>query len=84
MSTGQQQDQELNKKSILTAEEYKELCDYIENYKGLAIDCEVELVDRFPQIQRLTLKAVLQRQFLNHLHSESWLYSANAAKYLTL
>ena len=78
------QQQELDKKRILTAEEYQELCDYIQNYKGLAIDCEMDLIDRFPQFQRLTLKAILQTELGNRLRSQCWRYSANAAKYLTL
>ena len=83
MTTDQQKDQEL-KKRILASEEYKELCDYIQNYKGLAIDCEMDLIDRFPQFQRLTLKAILQTELANRLRSQCWRYSANAAKYLTL
>ncbi|TMW49597.1 hypothetical protein DOY81_005340 [Sarcophaga bullata] len=84
MATSTEQDQELNKKRILATEEYKELCDYIQNYNGLAIECEMDLIERFPQIQRLTLKAVLQTELGNRLRTQCWRYSANAAKYLTL
>lgn len=74
--------QDNNKKRILNASEYRDLCEFINNYHGLAIDCEMELQDKFPQIQRLTLKAILQIELTNRMRSEYWRYDANAKKYL--
>lgn len=74
--------QDNNKRRILSANEYRELCDFINNYHGLAIDCEMELQERFTQIQRLTLKAILQIELTNRMRSEYWRYDANAKKYL--
>ncbi|XP_065360521.1 CDAN1-interacting nuclease 1 [Calliphora vicina] len=70
-------------KKRLTANEYRNLCDFINNYQGLPIDCEMELQDNFSQIQRLTLKAILQTELTNRMRSQYWRYDANAKKYLT-
>lgn len=74
--------EETPKKRILTANEYRNLCDFINNYQGLPIDCEMELQDNFQQIQRLTLKAILQTELTNRMRSQYWRYEANAGKYL--
>lgn len=84
MASSFQSAQDVNKKRILRALEYKELCDYIQCYNGLAIDCEIDLIDRYPHIQRLTLKAILQTELGNRLRGQCWRYTANAKKYLTL
>ncbi|KAM7356296.1 CDAN1-interacting nuclease 1 [Cochliomyia hominivorax] len=73
---------EVRKKSILSANEYCNLCDFINNYQGLAIDCEIELQDKFPEIKRSTLKALLQLELTNRMRSEHWRYDAYAKKYL--
>lgn len=40
---------------ILTREKYNEICLFIKKYKGLSMDCEVELCKQFPDVPALTL-----------------------------
>lgn len=73
-----------DKKRILKSAEYNDICDYIEKYHGLAIDCELELIKSYPNFHRLTLKSILQTELTNRMRSQYWRYEANARKYLTM
>lgn len=73
---------ENDKKRVLNDNEYNKLSEFVNNFHGLAIDCEMELKDNFPQIQRLTLKAILDTEMSNRFRTHNWRYDANATKYL--
>lgn len=74
---------EKRKKRILTSLEYSSICNFIQHYHGLAIDCEMEMVDRvFNGIDRLTLKSILQTELSTRLRAQHWQNEAKAIKYL--
>lgn len=47
---------------VLTSEKYHKICRFIRNFKGLAIDCEVNLIQKFPEVPKLTLGKITQIQ----------------------
>uniref|UniRef100_A0A0A1WNP0 CDAN1-interacting nuclease 1 n=1 Tax=Zeugodacus cucurbitae TaxID=28588 RepID=A0A0A1WNP0_ZEUCU len=72
-----------SKKRILNALEYTSICNFIQHYHGLAIDCEMEMVQRiFTDIDRLTLKSILQTELITRLRAQHWISEAKAKKYL--
>ncbi|XP_073843546.1 CDAN1-interacting nuclease 1 [Musca autumnalis] len=73
-----------NKRRIVKAAEYDVICDFIDKYKGLAIDCEIELLATFPQFEKLTLKSILETMFTNRMRNQYWRYDANAKTYLKM
>ncbi|XP_067613803.1 CDAN1-interacting nuclease 1 [Eurosta solidaginis] len=73
----------MNKKRILNATEYISICKYIQNYHGLATDCEMEMVQRiFTDIDKQTLKSIQQTELNTRLRSQHFNYEAKAKKYL--
>ncbi|XP_011198203.2 CDAN1-interacting nuclease 1 [Bactrocera dorsalis] len=74
---------EKRKKRILTALEYSSICNFIQHYHGLAIDCEMEMVNRiFTDIDRQTLKSILQTELSTRLRAQHWQNEMKAKKYL--
>ncbi|XP_017481403.1 PREDICTED: uncharacterized protein C15orf41 homolog [Rhagoletis zephyria] len=77
------EDRVKKKKRILKAAEYASICSFIQQYQGLAIDCEMEMANRlFPDIERLTLKSILQTELATRMRAQHWHFEANAKKYL--
>lgn len=72
------------KRRIVKAQEFEVICDFIDRYKGLAIDCEIELLQQFPQFEKLTLKSILETIFTNRMRNQYWRYDANAKTYLKM
>lgn len=71
------------KKRILKSVEYASICSFIKHYHGLAIDCEMEMVKSvFPDVERLTLKSILQTELSTRMRAQHWQYEENANKYL--
>ncbi|XP_037890081.1 CDAN1-interacting nuclease 1 isoform X2 [Glossina fuscipes] len=69
------------KKRILISKEYKTICDFIDQFEGLAIDCEIALLQKFPSIESLTLKAILQVQVTTHIKALRWRHESRTLKY---
>ncbi|XP_053953902.1 CDAN1-interacting nuclease 1 [Anastrepha ludens] len=77
------EDSVTTKKRILTATEYSSICSFIQHYSGLAIDCEMEMVNKvFTDIDRQTLKSILQTELSTRLRAQHWHYESKAKKYL--
>ncbi|XP_055904329.1 CDAN1-interacting nuclease 1 [Eupeodes corollae] len=72
------------KKTILNHEQYSTILDFIHNYRGLAIDCELEMEQRFPEIHRQTLKSILVTEMglRTKIHFSN--YQANAVRLLRI
>lgn len=71
------------KKRILNALEYSSICNFIQHYHGLAIDCEMEMVNRiFTDIDKQTLKSILQTELSTRLRAQHWQNEIKAKKYL--
>ncbi|XP_075164787.1 CDAN1-interacting nuclease 1 [Haematobia irritans] len=73
-----------NKRRIVKACEYDQICNFIEKYPGLAIDCEMELLEKFPEFEKLTLKCILETISTSRMRSQYWRYDANAKNYLKM
>uniref|UniRef100_A0A1A9WE78 CDAN1-interacting nuclease 1 n=1 Tax=Glossina brevipalpis TaxID=37001 RepID=A0A1A9WE78_9MUSC len=72
------------KRRILISKEYKTVCEFIDQYEGLAIDCEIALLQKFPSIESLTLKAILQVQITTHIKARHWRHESRTLKYLEI
>uniref|UniRef100_A0A1B0BAT7 CDAN1-interacting nuclease 1 n=1 Tax=Glossina palpalis gambiensis TaxID=67801 RepID=A0A1B0BAT7_9MUSC len=72
------------KKRILISKEYKTICDFIDQFEGLAIDCEIALLQKFPSIESLTLKAILQVQVTTHIKALRWRHESRTLKYVDI
>ncbi|ALC44147.1 CG12713 [Drosophila busckii] len=62
------------KKKILSSEEYARICQFINTYQGgLAIDCELEMVNRiFTDVEPLALICILQSELFNKSRGQHW------------
>ncbi|XP_013113077.1 CDAN1-interacting nuclease 1 [Stomoxys calcitrans] len=72
------------RRRIVKTAEYEVICDFIQKYQGLAIDCELELINKFPDFEKLTLKCILETILTNRMRSQYWRYDANAKTYLKM
>jgi len=54
------------KRKILSGGEYNRICQFINGYHGLAIDCEFELRNRFfKDVEPMALTCILQSELFN-------------------
>lgn len=44
--------------NILNETTYSSIIDFVRDFRGLAIECEVELIKRYPKISKDTLKSL--------------------------
>lgn len=51
--------------NILKETTYSSIIDFVRDFHGLAIECEVELMKRYPKISQDTLKSWYYLEFLN-------------------
>ncbi|XP_068141701.1 CDAN1-interacting nuclease 1 [Drosophila tropicalis] len=71
------------KKKILTADEYTKICSFINNYRGLAIDCEMEMKNRhFLDIEPLALTCIAQTEHFNRAKRQHWKHEQRSKKLL--
>ncbi|KAH8378734.1 hypothetical protein KR009_000991, partial [Drosophila setifemur] len=71
------------KRKILSAVEYMRICQFINGYHGLAIDCEIELRNRFFQdVDPNALCCILQSEIQNKLKGQHWKQDQRAKKLL--
>ncbi|XP_030387118.1 uncharacterized protein C15orf41 homolog [Scaptodrosophila lebanonensis] len=62
-----------SKKKILSNEEHARICQFINSYHGLPLDCELEMVQRiFPDVEHLTLTCILQTEIFSKTRSQHW------------
>lgn len=67
---------------VLNNERFREICDFIRKYKGLAIDCQEALVNKFPDVPKLTLGKKTDL-FIKFLAKSPLLFIFFSSKYLT-
>ncbi|XP_053688084.1 CDAN1-interacting nuclease 1 [Sabethes cyaneus] len=67
---------------ILNYEQYNEIVQFIQNFRGLSIDCNRELVHRFPQHNPDTLGSILAREVRQRLKQSHAKISARAESLL--
>ncbi|KAH8406181.1 hypothetical protein KR215_006390 [Drosophila sulfurigaster] len=72
------------KKKILTNVEYTRICQFINGYHGgLAIDCELEMVNRFfVDVEPLALICILQSEMFNKHRGQHWRLEQRSKKLL--
>lgn len=47
-------------KRVLTEGEYTEICNYVKTYAGLTIDCELDLLVKYPDMHPLTIQSIVE------------------------
>lgn len=67
---------------IITANQHADICQFIRTFNGLAIDCETELKQKYPQINAKTLSSILSRQYQQRIKSIHPHLTSNADKLL--
>lgn len=48
---------------ILSEKVYKEVTGFIRKYRGLSIDCDAALKERFPEVETKILESILAREW---------------------
>lgn len=48
---------------IVSTQMYEEICKFCENFRGLTIDCEQQLHERFSDIDAQVLSAILSKEW---------------------
>ncbi|XP_017138375.1 protein C15orf41 homolog [Drosophila miranda] len=72
-----------DKKKILTSVEYTRICQFVNGFHGLAIDCEFELRNRyFTDVEPLALTCILQTELFNMSRGQHWRHDHRAKKLL--
>ncbi|XP_017112625.1 CDAN1-interacting nuclease 1 [Drosophila elegans] len=73
------------KRKILSAGEYNRICQFINGYHGLAIDCEFELRNRFFQdVEPNALSCILQSELCNKSRGQHWKQEQRGKKLLKI
>lgn len=69
---------------VSTIETYNSICDYISKYKGLTIDCDRDIRIASPDIDPLTLSAVLSKEWQKRItrHHHIINYYTECSKYI--
>lgn len=71
------------KKKNLTQAEYDMVSEFINNYNGLSIDCEIEMVNNvFPNVEKTTLSSILHTELCNYTRLNHWRLERNAREHL--
>lgn len=72
------------KKKILSSVDYARICQFINGYHGnLAIDCELEMVNRFfIDVEPLALICILQSELFNKSRGQHWRHEQRSKKLL--
>ncbi|KAM8708585.1 hypothetical protein ACLKA7_015541 [Drosophila subpalustris] len=72
------------KKKVLSSVEYARICQFINGYHGsLAIDCELEMVNRFfIDVEPLALICILQSELFNKSRGQYWRHEQRSKKLL--
>lgn len=71
-----------SKQTILNNEQYRTIVEFIHNYRGLTIDCEIDIEQQFPHIHRQTLKSILFTEITQRTKINYTKYQANAERLL--
>ncbi|KAH8242467.1 hypothetical protein KR032_006988, partial [Drosophila birchii] len=70
-------------RKILGSVEYMRICQFINGYHGLAIDCEFELRNRFfKEVDPMALTCILQSELFNRSRGQHWKHDQRAKKLL--
>lgn len=72
------------KQKILNNQQYSIIIGFIQNYSGLAIDCELALEQHFPGIHRQTLKSILVTEMVQRTKINYYNYQTNAERFLRI
>ncbi|XP_016975285.1 CDAN1-interacting nuclease 1 [Drosophila rhopaloa] len=73
------------KRKILSCVEYTRICQFINGYHGLAIDCEFELRNRFFQdVEPMALTCILQSELFNRSRGHHWKQDQRGKKLLKI
>lgn len=67
---------------VLATEVYNEICAFIRNFDGPAIDCEVALKAAFPHINTDTVESILAKEWQQQIKLGYPRISANARRFL--
>ncbi|XP_020803230.1 uncharacterized protein C15orf41 homolog [Drosophila serrata] len=70
-------------RKILGSVEYMRICQFINGYHGLAIDCEFELRNRFfKEVEPMALTCILQSELINRSRGQHWKHDQRGKKLL--
>lgn len=67
---------------VLSTNLYDRICGYISKYPGLTIGCEQDLKKEFPDIDLLTLSAVLSKEWQKRIRKHHHVIVQNAQNIL--
>lgn len=67
---------------VLAAEIYNAICNFIRNFQGPAIDCEVALKAAFPDINEDTVESILAKEWQQQIKLGYPRMSSNAKRFL--
>lgn len=71
------------KKKILSSVDYARICQFINGYHGLPIDCEMEMIHRFfVDVDPMALICILQSEVFNKMRGQHWRFEGRAKKLL--
>ncbi|XP_017010884.2 CDAN1-interacting nuclease 1 [Drosophila takahashii] len=73
------------KRKILSGGEYTRICQFINGYHGLPIDCEFELRNRFfKDVEPMALTCILQSELFNRSRGQHWKQDQRGKKLLKI
>ncbi|EDW94939.1 uncharacterized protein Dyak_GE22282 [Drosophila yakuba] len=74
---------EQQRRKILSGGEYNRICQFINGFHGLAIDCEFELRNRFfRDVEPMALTCILQSELFNRARGHHWKQDQRGKKLL--
>lgn len=69
----------LNIMVVLTEKVYKDVTVFIRKYRGLSMDCDVALKEKFPEVESKTLESILAREW-QHLIKQKYPHIVSHAR----